>query len=845
MDQPLPIFWNQPAPQVLQQLGTGSQGLSMAQAQVALDGYGPNMLGQTQRLSGLRLLLKQFASPITLILIGAAILSLFLGDSTNAVIILVIVVLSSVLGFWQEHGAADALAKLLAVVQTTATVIRDGNEVKVAVADVVPGDLVLLAAGATIPGDCLLLESHDLFVDEAALTGETYPVEKSSGVQAADTALSQRANVLFMGTHVVSGGARAVVVHTGTATEFGQVSERLRLRPPETDFERGIRRFGYFLMEVTLVLIVIIFAVNVYLARPVLDSFLFSLALAVGLTPQLLPAIISINLAQGAKQMAKHKVIVKRLAAIENFGSMNVLCSDKTGTLTEGQVHVEATLDAGGKPSDMVALYACLNATYESGYQNPIDEAIRKERPFDLAAYAKLDEVPYDFIRKRLSMLVSHGSQHLMITKGALHNVLAVCAQAEIANDQLVDIATVQPRIQAKFEELSQAGFRTLGLAYRDTGADTTINKESEAAMIFLGFVVLSDPPKAGVGATIQQLAQLGVTLKVITGDNRAVAAHLGQQVGLSGSKILTGTDVRTMSTAALTRQVSDVNLFAEIEPNQKERIIMAFKHAGYVVGYMGDGINDASALHAADVGISVASAVDVAREAADIVLLEQDLGVLLEGVKQGRITFANTLKYVFMATSANFGNMFSMAGASLFLAFLPLLPKQILLANLLTDFPETAIATDNVDPSAVEKPRRWDLRFIRNFMLTFGLVSSIFDYLTFGVLLLILHASPEEFRAGWFVESVISASLIVLVIRTNGPFYKSKPGKTLLIATLVVDALTLALPYTPVAALLGFSPIPPLFVLMLVIILVLYMLTAEVAKHFFYRRMHTMDTAG
>ncbi len=838
MDQLLPIFWDIPTAQVLEQLGSAPQGLSTAQAEIVLARYGPNSLRSTRRWSGLRLLLKQFASPITLILIGAAILSLVLGDRINASIILAIVVISSVLGFWQERGAADAVAKLLAVVQTKATVLRDGKEVQVALAEVVPGDVVLLAAGATIPGDCLLLESHDLFVDEAALTGETYPVEKSSGVQAADAALSGRANVLFMGTHVVSGSARAVVVHTGVSTEFGSVSERLRLPPPETEFEQGIRHFGYFLMEVTLVLIVVIFAVNVYLARPVLDSFLFSLALAVGLTPQLLPAIISINLAQGAKQMAKHKVIVKRLAAIENFGSMNVLCSDKTGTLTEGQVHVEAMLDAHGNPSDTVALYACLNATYESGYLNPIDEAIRKAHPFDLAAYQKLDEVPYDFIRKRLSILVAHDSQHLMITKGALHNVLAVCDQAERENGQLVPLETVQPGIQAKFEALCQAGFRTLGLAYRDTGADATIRKESEAAMTFLGFIVLADPPKAGIGATIQQLAQLGVALKVITGDNRAVAAHLGQQVGLSGS-ILTGADLRAMSSVALTQRVSDVNLFAEIEPNQKERIILALKRAGHVVGYMGDGINDASALHAADVGISVASAVDVAREAADIVLLEHDLGVLLEGVKQGRITFANTLKYVFMATSANFGNMFSMAGASLFLSFLPLLPKQILLANLLTDFPETAIATDNVDAAAVAQPRRWDLRFIRNFMLTFGLVSSIFDYLTFGVLVLMLHASPEQFRAGWFVESVISASLIVLVIRTSGPFYKSKPGKTLLLATLVVDALTLALPYTPIGNFLGFSPMPPLFVVLLGIILVLYMLTAEVAKHFFYRRMH------
>jgi P-type Mg2+ transporter len=423
------------------------------------------------------------------------------------------------------------------------------------------------------------------------------------------------------------------------------VSERLRLRPPETEFERGIRHFGYFLMEVTLVLVVVIFAVNVYLARPVLDSLLFSLALAVGLTPQFLPAIISINLAQGAKQMAKHKVIVKRLAAIENFGSMNVLCSDKTGTLTEGQVHVESTLDARGKPSDTVALYACLNATYESGYLNPIDAAIRKDRQFDLAAYQKLAEVPYDFIRKRLSILVAHDSQHLMITKDALHTVLAVCDHAEVEDGQLVRLETVDASIQITFQELSQAGFRTLGLAYRDMGTAATISKESETAMIFLGFVVLADPPKAGIGATIQQLARLGVTLKIITGDNRAVATHLGQQVGLPGANILTGADIHAMSSAALVHKVSDVNLFAEIEPNQKEQIILALKKAGHVVGYMGDGINDASALHAADVGISVESAVDVAREATDIVLLEHDLGVLLEGVKQGRITFANTLK--------------------------------------------------------------------------------------------------------------------------------------------------------------------------------------------------------
>jgi len=839
VNQPLAVFWNLPATTVLEKLDTNPAGLSSAQAQALLAKYGPNSFSSQHRLNSLALLLNQFKSPIIVILIFAAILSIFLGDLTDALIILTIVLASGLLGFWQERGAANALKKLLAVVQTKATVLRDGNSVKIPLAQVVPGDVVILSAGSTIPGDCLIVDSQDLFLDEAALTGETFPVEKKAGLQPTETSLSQRNNVLFMGTHVVSGKAQAVVVHTATSTEFGKVSERLRLKPPQTEFERGIQQFGYFLMEVTLVLIVIIFAVNVYLARPVLDAFLFSLALAVGLTPQLLPAIISINLAQGAKQMARHKVIVKRLSSIENFGSMNVLCADKTGTLTEGEVQLKSSLDANGNQSEKVALYAWLNASFESGYLNPIDAAIRSYRQFDLTQYKKLDEVPYDFVRKLLSVLVAPQNTplHLMVTKGALDNVLAVCNEAEVADGQKVKLETVLSQIRAKFEELSQAGFRTLGVAYKDWGADSLIDKGCETDMIFLGFVVLTDPPKAGIATTITRLEQLGVSLKIITGDNRAVAAHLGQQVGLKVTKILTGADLHRTSQEALIRQVSEVNLFAEIEPNQKERIIVALKKAGCVVGYMGDGINDASALHAADVGISVESAVDVAREAADIVLLEKGLEVLIEGVKQGRITFANTLKYVFMATSANFGNMFSMAGASLFLSFLPLLPKQILLANLLTDFPETAIATDNVDPAWVAKPRRWDIHFIRNFMLTFGLVSSIFDYLTFGVLLLILNATPEQFRAGWFVESVLSASLIVLVIRTSGPFYKSKPGKTLVIATLLIDALTLAIPYSPIAPFLGLGKLPPLFLLMLGLILAFYMFTAEVAKHFFYKR--------
>jgi P-type Mg2+ transporter len=582
------------------------------------------------------------------------------------------------------------------------------------------------------------------------------------------------------------------------------------------------------------------------LERLVLDSFLFSLALAVGLTPQLLPAIISVNLAHGAKDMARDKVIVKRLASIENFGSMNVLCSDKTGTLTEGVVRLRSALNVDGEPNDKVLLYAYINAFYETGFVNPIDEAIRAYRQFDLSGYNKLDEVPYDFVRKLLSILVSTGNGHLMVTKGALRNVLEVCSSAETITGEIVGIASVRERINEHFEEVSSKGFRALGIAYRNIGSESTISMKHETDMTFLGFLVLFDPPKADIVETIGLLKSLGVSLKIITGDNRLVAASLSRQIGFPNPKILTGPEIRRMSNEALVNRVGDVDLLAEVEPNQKERIILALRKAGNVVGYMGDGINDASALHAADVSISVDSAADVSKEAADIVLLEKDLSVLVQGVKAGRTTFANTLKYVFMATSANFGNMFSMAGASLFLPFLPLLPKQILLTNLMTDLPEMAIATDSVDSEMVEQPRRWDIKFIRKFMLKFGLLSSVFDYLTFGCLLLI-HATVDQFRTGWFMESVISACLIVLVIRSRRPFFKSKPGKYLVLATLGIVVATLLLPISPLAGLLEFQPLPLSFLFMLGAILLTYIVAAELLKKAFYARsiLGVSDAAG
>ncbi|MHC5894998.1 magnesium-translocating P-type ATPase [Nostoc sp.] len=842
MNPQLSTFWSLSTDQVLQQTHSTTAGLSRQDAKQRLSEFGANSLKQKHKSSAWMLLLNQFKSPIILILIFAAVLSIFLKDAADAIIILTIVFISGLLGFWQERGASNAVEKLLALVQVKATVLRDGQSQEIPNEEVVRGDIVLLSAGKNIPGDCLVLESKDLSVNEAALTGETYPVDKLSGVLPAETGLGQRTNSLYMGTNVISGTASSVVVHTGKETEFGKVSERLKLRPPETEFERGLSKFGYFLMEVTLILVVLIFVANVYLHRPVLESFMFSLALAVGLTPQLLPAIVSVNLARGAKKMAKKQVIVKRLPAIENFGSMNVFCTDKTGTLTEGEVKIHSAVDVDGKESvgvdspqaNRVLLYAYLNAASESGYVNPIDAAIREYKTFDISGYQKLDEVPYDFNRKRLSILFKKESTHLIITKGALKNILDVCSTVETGEGKTIPIADQRQKLHQQAEDLGSKGFRALGVAYRDFNQDS-FSKDDETNMTFLGYLALFDPPKAGIADTLKELQLLGITPKMITGDSKAVAMSIIQQVGLPEPKALTGSELEKLSDEALMHQVQDTNVFAEVEPNQKERIIIALKKAGNVVGYLGDGINDASALHAADVGISVESAVDVAKEAADIVLMAKDLNVLIEGVKEGRVTFANTLKYVFMATSANFGNMFSMAGISLFLPFLPLLPSQILLTNLLTDFPELTIATDRVDKELVNKPRRMDIKFIRNFMIVFGLLSSVFDYLTFGALLLLLHAQPEQFRTGWFLESVISASLVVLVVRTRQSIFNSKPGRYLLIATLATIGVTIIIPWTPLATLLGFQPLPLSFVLVLGAIVLFYVTAAENVKRVFY----------
>lgn len=786
----------------------------------------------------IRILVGQFRSPILLLLIGAALLSFSLHQPVDGTVVLAIIVGSALVSFQHEFRADQAVQKLLSLVETQITVLQDGQELAIPSKNVVVGDIVLVSAGSIVPADGLLIEETNLFADEAALTGETFPVEKEVGPVAADASISQQRNVLFSGSHIVSGSGRLLVIKTGSDTQLGSVAQSLTQQRPEAEFEHGIRRFGMLLVNLTILLTLAVFAINAFLGRPILESFLFALALAVGLTPQLLPAIVSVNLSRGAVQMAKNQVIVKRLAAIENLGSMNVLCSDKTGTLTLGVVRVHGAYDAEGQESPEVLRLAQINALRQSGFRNPIDDALAQSAPDSLKEKPTLiAEIPYDFIRKRLSVLVDDGGPTL-ISKGALDPILHACSGIHLPS-----ASTDHELIQEHFRIYSEQGYRVLGVATKAMSRDVkALTPADEAGMQFVGFIVLEDPLRPEISATVARLNGLGIELKVITGDNHLVAATLGKGLGLRNPEPLTGKQLNTLSDAALTKQVRDHQVFAEIEPNQKARLIMALKHAGNVVGYIGDGINDGNALHAADAGISVANAVDVAKEAADFVMLQSGLDVLTNAVLEGRRTFANTMKYIFMATSANFGNMFSLAGASLLVPFLPLLPKQVLMMNFLTDIPEMFIAGDSVDPDQMETPQRWNIKFLSKFMVVFGILSSAFDFATFGTLLT-LKVPQTIFRSAWFVESVASAALIVLVIRSRQPVFKTRPDSKLLTVTLAIVGIVFALPFSPLAGPLGMAPISLPLLGIIAAIIALYFASAEIVKHFFYRAVSPRPT--
>ncbi|ESY77385.1 magnesium transporter [Mesorhizobium sp. LNHC221B00] len=832
-------YWSITSDELVRRLATSAtSGLAGSEAASRLVRYGANMPALKPGASALTVFVRQFRSPLVLILIFAAIVSAFVGEGQEAAIIGAIVLASCVLSFTQEYGASRATEALKQRISRKAIVLRDGLESSVSAEEIVPGDLIRLSAGNLIPADGIILEALDFNVSEAVLTGETFPVLKAAGRSDPDAPVAQRNNAVFTGTSVRSGTATVLAAATGAHTEFASIAAALERQIPETGFARGIRLFGYLMTEIMLAIVIMVFFANLMLHRPLIESLLFSLALAVGLTPELLPAIISVTLARGARAMAANGVIVRRLDAIENLGSMDLLCTDKTGTLTKGVIHLDGWFDVDGNPSEEILLWARLNATLQTGLKNPLDEAIAGGGSASLGAFTKVDELPYDFIRKRLSVVVrSKDGGDLLITKGAVQNVLETCSFVGTAKglEPLEDAH--RAAIDKIFRRWSAEGYRVLGIATRRFEGCGPYSRKDEVDLAFAGFLLFLDPPKEGVKNTLAELAHRGIAVKVITGDNRYVAAHLAQAVGLRSDRILTGEELSKLTKSALFAGVQDTDLFVEIDPNQKERIIQALRSRGHVVGYLGNGINDAPALHEADIGVSVDSACDVAREAADIILLKQDLGVLVRGVDDGRKTFANTMKYISITTSANFGNMISMAVASLFLPFLPLLAKQILLNNFLSDVPSLAIASDNVDQDQLRRPRHWDISFVRRFMISFGLVSSLFDFATFAFLLLFAHATASTFQTAWFVESLLTELAIVLVVRTHGAFWASRPSPLLAWLTLAVGIVAIAIPYLPFAAWFGFVPLPLPVLAGLASITALYLLASEATKRWFFDR--------
>jgi Mg2+-importing ATPase len=828
-------------------LGTSPSGLSSQETEMRLEIYGRNELAKRRRRTGFVELLYHLRNPLVSILLLAGLIAGFFGQTINAAIIFLIVILSVVLDVYQESKAVKAAELLREKVTTTATVLRNGAKREVKLSEIVPGDVVNLSAGDMVPADSRILTAKDFFVNQSALTGESFPVEKTAEpLKTKGATLAEWNNCLFLGTSVVSGIATAVVMKTGNFTEYGKIAKRLAGRMPETEFEKGLRRFGFLIMEVTFFLVLFVFLINALYKRDALESLLFALALAVGLTPELLPMIISINLSKGALAMATKGVIIKRLASIQNLGSMDVLCTDKTGTLTENKITLVLHVDIEGNDDEKVLLYSFLNSSFQTGLKSPLDEAILRYKNINVKGYEKIDEVPFDFTRKRVSIVVEHRKQRFFIAKGAPEEISKICSYCETRDNVLVDFSDVlQKKILQKYYDLSAEGYRVLAVAYKKIKQEKTLySVRDENDMVFLGFVAFLDPPKETAKESIKLLSKTGIELKILTGDNELVTKKTCDQLGFGIKRIIEGSELAQMDDDALGRIVEKANIFTRVTPAQKDRIMNALKSSGHVVGFLGDGINDAPSLKTADVSISVDNAVDVAKESADIILSQKDLTVLERGVLEGRKTFGNTMKYILMGTSSNFGNMFSVAGASLFLTFLPMLPIQILLNNLMYDLSELTIPADNVDPEYTEKPKRWNISYIRKFMVTLGPISSVFDFLTFFIMLFVFKADVPLFQTTWFLESLCTQTLVIFVIRTRRtPFYKSKPSKLLLLSTLVVITSALVLPFTLLGDLFGFVQPPFTFFLILAGLIGAYLALVEIVKRWFYRRyLHLVE---
>ncbi|MDR3608326.1 MAG: magnesium-translocating P-type ATPase [Oligoflexia bacterium] len=828
-----------PLKSLLERLQSNKQGLTGDEALKRRSQYGPNDTSGVKRSSGIAQFFRLFLNPLVAILILACIVSVVLGDRVNAGIILCIVLLSSILNFVQTYRSQSAVEKLRAGVAPTATALRDGQWLEISRRDLVPGDIIRLIAGDMVPADARLVEATDLHVQQAALTGESLPVEKSADDLVVPTEnFAELHNCAFLGTSVVSGTATAIITATGKDTEFGDIAERLASRPPVTEFERGMYGFSRLIVQTVFFLVLFIILVGVFGNHRTLETVLFAVALAVGLTPEFLPMITTVTLGQGALRMAKQKVIVKHLESIQNFGSIDVLCSDKTGTLTSGETRLEAYLDLSGQDSVRVLLFGYLNSRYQSGIKSPLDSAIL-QRPgvVDVDGYSKVGEIPFDFERRCLSVVVKHGDELLLITKGAPESVLSLSSTYEMNGEMKPLDDEKRAQIVKMYQELSAQGYRVLAAAYRVVTQEANYRKTSEQSMAILGFLTFADPPKADVEQVLRALRKDGVNVKILTGDNELVTRHVCEKVGLESRRIVLGTEMDQMSDAALAHVVEHVNIFARVAPAQKSRIIMALKSRKHVVGYLGDGINDAPSLHAADVGISVATGVDVAKDSASIILLEQSLQVLHSGILEGRKAFGNVMKYLLMGTSSNFGNMFSMAGAYVFLPFLPMLPSQILLNNFLYDLSQITIPTDNVDASFTRKPHHWDIGLIRKYMVFIGPISSIFDFLTFFILLRTFHAGEVLFHTGWFVESLATQTLVLFIIRTAGNPLRSRPSRLLTVTTLLMVAVGVLLPYTPLARPLGFTPLPGTYFAFLIAMTVVYLLLVEAVKRPLVRR--------
>jgi Mg2+-importing ATPase len=822
-------------------MSTPEQGLSGAEAVRRLAEYGPNEPAPVRRLSAVVRLLHLFANPLVIILLVASAIAGSLGQQVDALIIVTMVLLGVAINFWQSFRSQQAADRLRASVNPTATVLRDGAWQETPLRNVVPGDVFRLSAGDLVPADAQLREAKNLSVQQSMLTGESLPAEKAATATPSAVSSPDAPDLVFLGTSVVSGTGTAMAIATGPKTMFGDIAVRLGSRVPETEFEHGLRRFSLLILRTTVALVLFILLISIAFKHDAFESLLFAVALGVGLTPEFLPMISSVTLTQGALRMARAEVIVKHLPAIQNFGSMDILCSDKTGTLTAGVMQFDRSFDPTGAASPRPLALAYVNSRFETGIRSPLDAAILQQPAVDMTGYRKIDEIPFDFERRRLSVVVEApdgAGRRLLITKGAPEPILSLCTSFEAGGQVAPLDATTKQTCAGAHDRLSADGLRVLAVAYRSLAPRDAYSRADEADLVLAGFISFADPVLPDVAEVLAELKRDGVTVKILTGDNELVARHACQRIGLDEQQIVTGEDLARIDDAALGHLAEQASVFTRVSPAQKDRIITALKRRGHVVGYMGDGINDAPSLQTADIGISVMTAADVAREAAAVILKQPSLRVLHQGILEGRRASGNMMKYLLMGTSSNFGNMFSMAAASVFLPFLPMLPTQILLNNFLYDLAQVTIPSDNVDDPYLRRPQRWDMRVIRDFMLFIGPISSIFDFLTFYVLLRYLHASERLFHTGWFVESLATQTLVLFVIRTMGNPFRSRPSRALTVTTLVIVAIGVALPLTPIGTLLGFTRLPTAYFAFLIPATLLYLVLVDVAKRQLARRL-------